>query len=237
MKELDQDQCKILRFIERYQNEFGRVPSYEEIRTATGMRSKDHVYRDVKALEKLKYLRCQRGISRGITLLRTVEGYPMTASAYSLPVLGSISAGNPIPLPEVGANQPLDWVEVTRAMIPDAEGVFAIRVHGNSMIDALVNDGDTVVLKQQDTARDGELVAVRLKNDPTNVGTTLKRLYSSKDRVRLQPENPTLEPIDVLADEVEVQGIVLCVIRQMPESRITQKERALAVSPRAVHAH
>ncbi len=216
MKELDQDQRMILRFIERYQNEFGRVPSYEEIRKGTGMSSKDHVYRDVKALEQAKYLRCERGISRGITLLRTAEGYPVTASAYSLPVLGSIAAGTPIPLPDANTGAPLDWVEVTRAMIPDAERVFAIRVRGNSMIDALVNDGDTVVLKQQDSARDGELVAVQLKNDPTNVGTTLKRFYRNKDQVRLQPENPTLEAIQVSADDVEIQGIVLCVIRQIP---------------------
>lgn len=223
MKELDQDQRKILRFIERYQNEFGRVPSYEEIRQGTGMSSKDHVYRDVQALEAMKYVKRERGISRGITLLRTADGYPVTATGYSLPVLGTVAAGSPIPLPDRGT-PPLDWIEVTRAMIPDAERVFAIKVSGNSMIDALVNDGDTIVLRQQGTARDGELVAVRLKNDPTSLGTTLKRFYRRDGQVLLQPENPTLKPVVASPQDIEIQGMVLCIIRKIPPGRASAHE-------------
>jgi repressor LexA len=212
-----------LRFIERYQNKFGRTPSYEEIRKGTGMNSKDHVYRDVKTLEESRYLKRERSISRGITLLRTAEGYPVTQNGYSIPVLGAIAAGNPIPLAETPVA--LDWIEITRAMIPDAEDVYAVRVQGNSMMDALVNDGDTVVMKKQDSARNGELVAVRLKKDPTNVGVTLKRFFRRNGDVWLQPENPVLLAKRYKASEVEIQGKVLCVIRHIPNGKAARALR------------
>ncbi len=218
MLELGQDEHKILRFIERFQGKFGRTPTYEEIMIGTGMSSKDHVYRDVKKLERRGHLRITRGISRGITLLHTADGYPITASGYSVPLLGIITAGQPIPVPDPNA-PPLDWVEVTRSMIADAEGVFAVKVRGNSMIDALINDGDTVLLKREETARNGDLVAVRLKSDPTNVETTLKRFYRVNGHVELKPENPILKPIFVRPEEVEIQGTVLCVIRNVPNSQ------------------
>lgn len=217
MNALGEHERSILRFIEKYQNKFGRTPSYEEIRQGTGMSSKDHVYRDVKTLEDRKYVRRERSISRGITLLRTADGYPVTPHAYSIPVMGAIAAGNPIPLPEGTPTAP-DWIEITRAMIPDAEDVFAVRVRGNSMIDALVNDGDTVVMKKQETAKNGELVAVRLKNDPTNIGITLKRFYRRDGHVWLRPENPTLGARKYKTSDVEIQGKVLCVIRNIPNS-------------------
>src|SRR5574341_885397 len=217
--ELGQDEHKILRFIERFQNKSGRTPTYAELMMGTGMSSKDHVYRDVKKLERCGYLRITRGISRGIALLHTAEGYPVTTGGYSIPLAGIITAGQPIPVPDPNVS-PLDWVEVTRSMIADAEGVFAVMVRGNSMIDALINDGDTVLLKRQETARNGDLVAVRLKTDPTNVETTLKRFYRMNGHVELRPENPMLKPIFAKAEEVEIQGTVLCVIRNVSECPI-----------------
>ena len=111
---------------------------------------------------------------------------------------------------------PIDWIQVTRQMLPDSEGAFALRVRGNSMIDALVNDGDTIILRQQSFARNGELVAVRLRKDPTNPVTTLKRFYRINGHVLLKPENPTFKQIRAKADEVEIQGKVLYVIRDIP---------------------
>lgn len=219
MNALDRDERDILRFIERYQNKFGRTPSYEEIRRGTGMSSTDHVYRDVRSLEQAKYLKRDRGISRGITLLRTADGYPVNPNAYAIPILGTIAAGNPIPLPDSTWAAAPDWIDITRGMIPDAEDVFAVRVRGNSMIDALVNDGDTVVMKKQDTARNGELVAVRLKKDPTSIGVTLKRFFRRSGHVWLQPENPMLDAKQYRSSEVEIQGKVLCVIRHIPTGK------------------
>ncbi len=218
MEALQQDELEILRCIERYQNRNGRTPSYEEVRQCTGMSSKDHVYRDVQSLERKGYLRCERGISRGIVLLFNAAGYRMTPSSVSVPILGYVAAGEPIPLQDTNST-PLDWIEITRSMLPETEDIFAVRVRGNSMIDALVNDGDTVVMKKQEVATNGELVAVRLKSDPTNHGITLKRFFRRNGTVWLVPENPELSAAKYRAGDVEVQGKVLCVIRSIPSAQ------------------
>ena len=90
------------------------------------------------------------------------------------------------------------------------DDLFALRVSGDSMIDAMVNDGDIVIMRQQKTARDGEMVAIWLTPDGT---TTLKYFYNEGERVRLQPANPTMEPIYVRPSDVEVQGKVMMVLR------------------------
>jgi repressor LexA len=212
VNELSQHERNILWFVEHYQNKFGVSPTVEEIRTATRMNSKDHVHRDLRKLEQLGYLQIRRGVSRGIVLLRNAAGYPISSGGYSIPIWGVITAGNPIPLPDPNA-PPLDWIEITRAMVPDPENTFALRVRGTSMIDALINDGDIVVLRKQETAQNGDLVAARLKKDPTNPETTLKRFYREGDQVVLRPENPQYDPIPALPDEVEIQGKVIYVLR------------------------
>ena len=215
MSELGHDERTILRFIERFTNQRAFSPTIEEIRVGAAMKSKDHVHRDLKRLEKLGYVKIERRASRGIILLRTADDYPIIPGGYRIPILGFISAGKPIPLPDANI-PPIDWADTTRAMLGDSENVFALRVRGNSMIDALVNDGDTIILKRQEIAQNHELVAVRLKNDPTNLGTTLKRFYRRKNRVWLQPENPTLRAKSYKSSAIEIQGKVLCVIRKMP---------------------
>ncbi len=218
MKELRLDELAILRLIERFQNKYGFSPTVEEIREQTGMHSKDHVYRDLKKLVARGFLKIAPRVSRGIILLRTADGYRVTPGGCEIPIWGVVTAGTPIPLPDPNA-QPIDWLEVTRRMLPDSEGVFALRVRGNSMIDALVNDGDTVILKRQNTARNGELVAVRLRKDPTNPVTTLKRFYRVNGRVLLKPENPKYRCIPAKASDVEIQGKVLYVIRGVPGNK------------------
>jgi repressor LexA len=147
-------------------------------------------------------------------ILRFIERYS-NQRAFS-PTIEEIRVG--VEMKSKDNAQPTDWVDVTRAMLADTEHVFALRVRGGSMIDALVNDGDTIMLKRQETAQNGELVAVRLKNDPTNLGTTLKRFYHRRNRVWLQPENPTLRAKAYKPSAIEIQGKVLCVIRTMPHS-------------------
>ncbi len=218
MDALDDHERRILRFIERYQNEFGRTPSYEEIRRGTNMSSRDHVYRDVQTLEEKKYVKREPAISRGLTLLRTTNGYPVTPNGYSIPVVSTITAATTAPL-AYAVEQAQDWIEITRAMIPDAEDVYAIRVRGNSLMDALVSEGDTVVLKKQTTANDGELVAVGLKNKPAASGFALKRYYRRDGHVWLASENPAFDARRYEASDVEIQGLVLCVIRNVTASQ------------------
>jgi repressor LexA len=224
MNQLDQHTRNILRFLERYLNRFGGSPSFEEIRKGARMNSKDHVSRDLGELERLGYVRIKRGKSRSIILLRTADGYPVTAGEYRIPLWGIITAGAPIPLPDANA-QPLNWIEVTRAMLHDSEDVFALYVRGDSMIDALVNDGDVVILRKQETAKHGEMIAARLKTDPTNPVTTLKRIHYENDQIVLKPENPMFAPISVRPDDIEIQATVLCVMRNTARDGTTNPLR------------
>lgn len=107
-------------------------------------------------------------------------------------------------------------LSLTRDIITEQEGLFALKVKGNSMIDALINDGDIVVMKKQESAENGEMVAVWLKDEKE---TTLKRIYRERKRVRLQPMNPTMKPFFAEPDNVEVQGKVVLVIRQLQKQQ------------------
>lgn len=213
MKQLERHEIDILRFIERYQNRNGGVsPSYKEIGQAIGVPSKDHVSRDLHKLARLGYLLIQRGKARAIILLRTADGYPVRMGNYSIPVWGFISAGAPIPLPDQDS-EPMDWIDVPRSTITDSAGVFGVRVKGDSMIDALVNDGDTILIRQQQTAANDDLVAARLTTDPTHPLTTFKRFFRKGNDITLKPENPQLPEIPVPANQIEIQGIVVHVSR------------------------
>jgi repressor LexA len=128
-----------------------------------------------------------------------------------IPLLGKIAAGKPIQVPEAGL-EPYDMLSLSRELVPDQEGLFALEVKGTSMIDALINDGDIVVMKRQESAQNGEMVAVWLKEEKE---TTLKRLYRERNRIRLQPMNPTMKPFYADPRNVEVQGKVVLVIRQL----------------------
>jgi repressor LexA len=127
----------------------------------------------------------------------------------TVPVVGQIAAGQPIPVPgsDTWAQQDFeDEIEVTDQMTKGRENVFALRVKGTSMIDALVNDGDLVLMEQTASWDDGDMVAVWLKDRQE---TTLKKIYREGARVRLQPANASMDPIYADARDVEVQGKVL----------------------------
>jgi SOS-response transcriptional repressor LexA len=142
-------------------------------------------------------------------------------SDYRIPVWGCLTAASPMPLPDE-FRDPLDWIDVTRAMLPDSKGVFALRVRGHSMIDAQVKDGDTVLVKCQRTARDGDLVVVRIRIAPEVFETTLKRFYRKGKYVALQPENPTMVSRSYKPSEVEIQAKVLFVVRNIPDARASR---------------
>ncbi len=195
---------KTLQFVERFIAEKGYSPSYEEIRRALRLNSTSMVHRDVVALEKAGYLERPPGVRRG---LRLAHRQPQ-AQSFSVPVLGTISAG-----------EPLDWgddlgeaLKLTGDIVRQQEGLYALRVKGNSMIDAMVNDGDIVIMKHQRQAHNGDMVAVRLLDRDE---TTLKHFYRENGHVRLQPANPTMDPLYVHPSNVEVQGKVVAVIRRL----------------------
>jgi repressor LexA len=202
---------KILDYLEREWIERAHRPTYEEIRQALDISSKDFVSRHVHTLEDLGHVQCN-STSRSIVIMRNFDGYRITAGGYSLPVLGYISAGAPIPLPDSNA-QPIDWVDVTYAMVSgNPKGAFALRVRGDSMIEDRVYDGNTVVVRRQDTAEDGDTIAARLLNDRTSPQTTLKKFYRVDDKIQLQPRNCSLKAKLYDPEDVEILGKLLSVL-------------------------
>ena len=211
---LSSRQERMMAFIRRFIVENGYPPSIREIGEAVDISSTSVVNYNLKALEKKKLIARDRTVSRGIRLLgETPVPGRVLGGLIRIPLLGRIAAGSPIPVPESDFSLfDGETVELARGVLPDQESLYALQVRGDSMIDALVNNGDIVVMKHQQHASNGEMVAVWIRDREE---TTLKHFYLEGDTVRLQPANPTMQPIFVPAANVEVQGKVVMVIRQL----------------------
>ena len=212
MKELSAKQQRILEYIREFIDEHDYPPSIRQIQESCDISSTSVVDYNLRILERLGYIRRDREVSRAIELLQPGGRRPRVVA---VPIIGTIAAGQPIPVPTADtwrSTDQEDAIEVSPEMIGHREQVYALRVKGNSMIDALVNDGDIVLMQAATTARDGEMVAAWLKREQE---ATLKKLYREGSRVRLQPANETLAPIYTAADNVEVQGKVVACIRPM----------------------
>ncbi len=206
MKPLSPRQQKILAFIRRFIDDKEYPPSIRDIQIGCGISSTSVVDYNLKALERMGHIRRDREVSRAIELL---DGSGRRVRSVAVPLVGRIAAGQPIPVPE-GSVAYDETVSVTPDMAGGQDNVFALRVKGTSMIDALINDGDIVVMEQANTAKDGDMVAVWLKKEEE---VTLKKFYREGNQVRLQPANETLPPIYTDAANVEIQGRVLSVFR------------------------
>jgi len=221
---------KILSFLEAFQSKNGYPPSIREIGDHTQISSTSVVNYYLNQLEEMHYIERVSNVSRGINLLKTSKGNsvknPMTAvtdfadQLISIPLVGNIIAGEPMPVPasDFSYYDSESGIDIARSLLPAGdhpEDLYALRVHGDSMIDAMVNDGDIVVMQKTNQARNGEMVAIWL-NDRDE--TTLKYFYLENGQVRLQPANPTMKPI-IIRDPsiVEVQGKVVLVIRQLTQ--------------------
>ncbi len=224
-KPLSKRQQNILEFTRGYMDENGRPPTIREIGKAVGINSTSVVNYNLGKLEEKGYLDRDPDVSRGLRLTEKADrfGQSVTSAAASLrdaverlvkiPLVGDIVAGRPVTTGNDGFStyDEEDAVELSRSMLSEKpEDLFALRVRGDSMIDAMVNDGDIVILKPQYEARNGEMVAVWLRNDTT----TLKHFYNEGKQIRLQPANPTMDAIYVDPADVQIQGRVLMVLRQ-----------------------
>ena len=207
MKSLSTRQQRILSFIQRFVGERGYPPTVRDIVRGCNVSSTSVVDYNLKILAREGHLRRDPEVSRGILC-----GHP--APRYAVPLIGYIAAGEPIPVPsaetwdDVASSETL---EITEELVGRRKGVYALIVKGNSMVDALINDGDIVLMQHTNTADDGEMVAAWLKAEKE---VTLKKLYREGDRVRLQPANTQMQPLYVDTDNVEVQGRVIGIIRQ-----------------------
>ena len=209
MKQLSRRQQDILNFIERFTDERSYPPTIREIQEGLGISSTSVVDYNLNVLEQRNLIHRNRNISRGIEMV----GRPLARRGIvSIPVIGRIAAGEPIPVPDdLLTQEHADTIEISADVVgPRPESLFALRVKGHSMVDALINDGDVVVLRHQNVCENGDTVAVWLRNEKE---TTLKRFYREGSRVRLQPANVTMEPIYTGLDNVEVQGKLVTVIR------------------------
>ena len=215
-KGLGERHQKILDFLSEYQRANKYPPSIREIGERTGISSTSVVNYYLDQLEKKGMIERDRKISRGVRL-SNVNG---SADMLRVPILGPIAAG--LPLPELDPNvsfmsdNEANAVDIARSLLPSKEkgdNLFALEVKGDSMIDAMINDGDIVVMKPATEARNGEMVAVWLPRDNE---ATLKYFFKEKDRYRLQPANPTMKPIYVKkSDPLEIKGKVVMVIRRI----------------------
>ena len=212
---LSKRQRRILEFLNEYIEENGYPPSIREIGAAAGISSTSVVSYNLRRMEEKGYISRDREVSRGLKLTSAAHARMTPEAVVRLPLLGRIVAGEPIPVPASDFSLMGDeTVELTRDILGDPEGLYALQVQGNSMIDALVHDGDIVVMRHQQRVENGDMAAVWLKDREE---VTLKRFYQEEGgRVRLQPANPTMRPIYVDDPRlVEVQGKVVMVIRQL----------------------
>jgi repressor LexA len=211
---LSEKQQRILRFIRNFMRENQYPPTIREIGREMGISSTSVVNYNLNALQREGYITRDRTISRGIRLVESLlEAAGGVTNLVQVPILGRIVAGNPIPVPDSDFDvEGSETIALTRDIVKDDKDIYALRVRGDSMIDALINDGDIVIMRHQKEARNGDLVAVWLRNEKE---TTLKRFYLEDGKIRLQPANPTMDPIYVHPSNVEIQGKVIVVIRQL----------------------
>ena len=215
--DLSPRQQGMLSYIRDFVAAHSRPPTIREIGRAVGISSTSVVNYNLNILQDKGYIRRDREVSRGVRLVENdpvAQGLGGLAALVRVPLLGRIVAGEPVPVPDgTPAMDVEESITLTRDIVQEAGPVYALQVKGDSMIDALIHDGDIVVMKRQTEARNGDLVAAWLKEEKE---TTLKRFYwESKSRVRLQPANPTMKPIYVHPSNLEIHGKVIAVIRQV----------------------
>ncbi len=220
MEDLTPRQQQVLTFIANHTNRQGYPPTLREIALHLGISGNAGVMSHLEALEKKGYIRRREGSSRGIVLVAPVaqgREYPVTEEriisgdeerfSIRLPVVGTVRAGSPeIPIEDIE-----DYFTIDRSQ-QRLGGTFFLRVRGDSMINACIQEGDLALVRPQSTAENRDIVVALVNGE-----ATLKRFYRERNRIRLQPENPNLDPIVVRAGEgdVAIIGKVVGIYRQM----------------------
>jgi repressor LexA len=211
--DLSPRQQAILEFIRAFTDEHGYPPTIREIGKHCNISSTSVVNYNLNKLEQEGLLLRDREVSRGLRL--TQELTTIIGDLIRVPLVGRIVAGEPVPVPG-GDSAPFgadEVIELTRDIVEEHTDLFALQVKGDSMVDAMINDGDIVIMRPHHDVRNGDLVAVWLSDREE---TTLKRFYREGSRVRLQPANPTMKPIYIEDPSVvEIQGRVVAVVRQL----------------------
>tara|TARA_B110000196_G_scaffold311485_1_gene315523 strand:+ start:468 stop:1112 length:645 start_codon:yes stop_codon:yes gene_type:complete len=213
MKKLSEKQLTILSFIEEFIDENDYPPSIRDIQNGCDISSTSVVSYNLDRLKESGYLNRHSEVSRGLSLQR--DFVEVEIDTVAVPLLGTIAAGAPFPMPENDTWSDLsgsELIDLPQAITGTGEGVYALKVRGESMIDALISDGDLVIMEQAASVRNGQMAAVRIKSDNT---TTLKHFYSEGPRTRLEPANSQMEAMTFRSEDIEVISRVVAVWRYM----------------------
>ena len=212
MKKLSDKQRRIIRYIDGFLSEKGYPPTIRDIQKGCSISSTSVVDYNLNILKSRGVISRNAEISRGIRLLTK----PLVLENIStVPIIGMIAAGEPIPVPapdiwDVAAVS--ETMEVPSELTRGRENIYALRVKGTSMVDALINDGDIVLMQHVNTVENGQMAAVWLKSEKE---VTLKKVYVEPDRVRLQPANSQMKEFFTRPDNIEIQGRVIAVVRRV----------------------
>lgn len=219
---LSERQRNILRYMDQYMDDNGFPPTIRQIGEATGINSTSVVNYNLNKLVQAGYLSRSSHVARGLRLVGDIPGdgkkknsrmaIHAALAGVQVPLYGNIYASEPVPVPE--DIYPDDNVEVTESLLSgvDPSEAYALRVKGDSMIDAMIREGDIVILRSQQTANNGDMVAVWLEDRSE---TTLKYFFNEGSRIRLQPAHPHMQPIYVDPATCRIRGKVLSIIRQV----------------------
>ena len=209
IKSLSPKQERIISFVTEFLHDKGYPPTIRDIAAGCGISSTSVVAYNLNKLEQAGYIRRRSDISRGIKFLAPQK---KGGELVYIPIVGVIAAGEPIPVPDTGNIIPSEGVEVSEELVRGKQDIYALRVRGNSMLDALIGDGDIVLMDYGNSAENGDMVAVWLKGEQE---VTLKRFFAEPNRIRLEPANSQMKPIYTTPGNVEVQGRVVAVIRRI----------------------
>ena len=200
---LTERQKAVLDYIAHYQADYGIAPTHREIRDHFGYSSFGTVYKHLKLLQRKGYLHRDWNQKRGLELVRAVPGQP---TQTEVPFLGLIAAGHPIE-----ALPGDETLSVPNHLFGGhSSDHYVLRVTGESMIQEGIHDGDFVIVLRRKEARPGEMVVALVEG----IEATLKRFYPEGDKVRLEPSNPEMKAIRLPASAVQVQGVVVGLMRK-----------------------
>ena len=205
MESLTTKQEETLTFIKKYMVDHGFPPSVREICKGMNLSSPATVHAHLKGLEKKGIIRKESNKFRTIELLVENEYATQNEDIIKVPLLGKITAGNPI----TAIEQPDEFFDLPASLIPKSAEVFTLHVSGESMINRGIFDNDYVIVRRQNNAKNGDIV-VAMTNDNE---VTLKTFYKESDHIRLQPENDTMEPL--IFSNVQILGIAVGLYRKL----------------------
>jgi len=210
MARISRSRLNILNFIRSFIQERGYAPTVRDIARGCSISTSSVVQHHLNVLERQGHIQRDPQVFRSIRLVDKEKN----TTTRAVPLLGTIAAGEPIPVPgsDTWTTIPDETVQFPDELLPSREKIYALKVKGTSMIDALVDDGDIVIMEQISTVDDGNMAAVWLKDQQE---VTLKKIYREGNRIRLQPANNDMKPSYQPADNIEIQGRVIGVIRSL----------------------